>query len=157
MNGYADRLRAGGVVAIAMVELTSLFVFIPGSGMLFAAIGVGGLASLLSAMWAWAGSGFTRAELRLDRLWFAVVGVGAPLFALVLAGGGLTGENPDIRDGVKVATVHGEVVRRLTDAQYDALQMQSLRMACVVGTTLIAGGLVLSISVRRAGATAARA
>src|SRR4051812_15377798 len=156
MNGYADRLRAGGVVAISIVELATLFVYIPGRGVLFAAIVVGGLASLLSAMWAWAGSGLTRAELRIDRLWFAVVGVGAPLFAIVLAGGP-TGENPDIRDGVKVATVHGEVVRRLTGAQYDALQMQSLRMACVVGATLIAGGLVLSISVRRAGATAARA
>jgi hypothetical protein len=73
----------------------------------------------------------------------------------VLVGGGLTGETPEVRDDVRVATVHGEVVRNISQAEYDRLKNAQIRALCSGGglgfaVSLILGEAVTNVKRRRA-------
>jgi hypothetical protein len=150
-------LRIAGLVVTAAVTWLSLGLPMP----LIVAVPLL-LAGLTSAMAVWF-AGFplkpSDEEMRAGVSRRTVlVSIGVLILALVpvVLGGGVTGETPHIRNGVRVATVHGAVVREISETEYNRLKNGQIRVLCACGTFCFALSLILGdavADVRKARAT----
>src|SRR3954468_2081435 len=147
-----NRIRGAGLALAFALSAISLFAYISVRRTVEVVVGVSAGLMLAAALADFVLVRPTGAEIRaaqraaLREGRIRLAGVAAVCVLILAVASGLHGEHPEIRAGRRVAVSHGEVIRRITAAEYRDLAMDELRLVCAITGLLFFGGMVISRS-----------
>lgn len=137
IQAHHDTLRASRIVGLSIAAIVAwLSLAVPIPLVVAVPLVLAGMASAMAVVFEGVPLKAKSEEMRagVTRRTTVLAASGIAIAVLpVLVGGGLTGETPHVRDGVRVATVHGEVVRHISEAEYDRLKNAQIRVLCSGG------------------------